>query len=171
MPQLDTSTFRGQVTWLSIVFVVLYRTRTGEVLPKLNRIVKLRSKKRDRTRGDATQYDGERAQVENGYSGRLGNAAGSSVGLLQETMDVQGAWVNEEVVKRNRSKGMKKAMKTYRSYRMTVKLADVYMNKKLSSRKGEVKGGVSIPSTKKQVLQTQTKPSKGRGNPGKKGKK
>lgn len=140
MPQLDTATFRGQVTWLVIVFVVLYRTRRGDVLPKLSRIVKLRSKKRDRTRGDATQYDGERARVENGYSTRLGSAAGSSYGLLQETMDVQTNWVNKEVVNRNQSKGMKPAMKKYRTYRMNVKLADVYLSKKLSDVK--VKGKV-----------------------------
>jgi hypothetical protein len=151
MPQLDTATFRGQVTWLVIVFGVLYRTRRGDVLPKLSRIVKLRSKKRDRTRGDATQYDGERTRVENGYSTRLGNAAGSSHGLLQETMDVQTNWVNKEVGNRNQSKGMNNAMKTYRSYRMNVKLADVYLSKKLADVK--VKGKVekknsSAPSAK-----------------------
>lgn len=158
MPQLDTATFRGQVTWLVIVFGVLYRTRRGDVLPKLSRIVKLRSKKRDRTRGDATQYDGERTRVESGYSTRLGNAAGSSYGLLQETMDVQTNWMNKEVVKRNQSKGMKNAMKKYRSYRMNVKLADVYLSKKLSDVK--VKGKVE-----KKVSQRTS------GKPVKKGKK
>jgi len=139
MPQLDTATFRGQVTWLVIVFVVLYRTRRGDVLPKLSRIVKLRSKKRDRTRGDATQYDGERTQVDNGYSGRLGKAAGSSHGLLQEAMDVQRNWMNKEVGNRSQSKGMKTGMTKYRSYRMNVKLADVYLSKKLADVKGKAK--------------------------------
>ena len=148
MPQLDTATFRGQVTWLVIVFGVLYRTRTGDVLPKLSRIVKLRSKKRDRTRGDAPQYDGERTQVENGYSSRLGNAAGSSYGLLQETMDVQTNWMNKEVVKRNQSNEMKTAMNKYRSYRMNVKLADVYLSKKLSSV-GASKGKVQKANASK----------------------
>jgi len=45
MPQLDTGAFRGQVTWLRRVFLVLYRGRTGESLPKLSQIVKLRAKK------------------------------------------------------------------------------------------------------------------------------
>jgi hypothetical protein len=152
MPQLDTATFRGQVTWLARVFGVLYRARTGEILPKVSRIVKLRSKKRDRTRGDATQYDGERTRVESGYSTRLGNAAGSSYGLLQETMDVQNHWMNQEVVKRNQSKGMKTAMKQYRSYRMNVKLADVYLSKKLADgkvKKGAGKRGKAKVDTKK----------------------
>ena len=161
MPQLDTATFRGQVTWLVIVFGVLYRTRTGDVLPKLSRIVKLRSKKRDRTRGDARQYEGERTQTENGYSARLGNAAGSSYGLLQETMDVQTNWMNKEVVKRNQSKEMKTAMKTYRSYRMNVKLADVYLSKKLSS--------VGVSKSKGKVQKANPNLSKGATT--KKGKK
>src|SRR6478735_3416790 len=99
MPQLDTATFRGQVTWLCLVFVVLYRVRTGEVLPKVNQIVKLRAKKRERTRGEANQYEGERTQVEQGYSGRLGKAAGSSTRLLQERQDLQHGWMSQEVGK------------------------------------------------------------------------
>jgi len=133
MPQLDTATYRGQVTWLVRTFGVLYLTRTGDVLPKLSRIVKLRGKKRERTRGDATQYDGERTRVERGYSTRLGNAAGSSYGLLQETRDVQTNWRNKEVVQRNQSKGMKGAMKMYLSYRMDAKLADVYLSETLKA--------------------------------------
>ena len=142
MPQLDTGAFRGQVTWLRRVFVVLYRTRTGEILPKVNQIVKVRAKKRERTRGDATQYDGERTQVDQGYSGRLGKAAGSSHGLLQERVEVQHGWMNQEVGKRNQSAGRNQARKGYRSYRMNVKLADVYLNKKLGEiGKSGKKGG------------------------------
>lgn len=131
MPQLDTVTFRGQVTWVSVIFVVLYRARTGEVLPKLNQILKLRSKKRERTRGDARQYEGERGRVESGYSGRLGTAAGSSYGLLQERTEVQEAWMSREVGKRNQSEERNPARKEYRGHRMKVKLADVYLNEKL----------------------------------------
>jgi hypothetical protein len=147
------------VTWLVIVFIVLYRTRRGDVLPKLNRIVKLRSKKRDRTRGEATQYDGERTQVDRGYSARLGKAARSSHGLLQETMDVQTNWMNKEVVNRNQSKGMKMGRKKYRSYRMNVKLADVYLSKKLADVKGKAK------------IDGKANPSKTTSKTGKKGKK
>jgi hypothetical protein len=156
MPQLDTASFRGQVTWLRVVFVVLYRARTGEVLPKVNQIVKLRAKKRERTRGDATQYEGERTRVEQGYSGRLGQAAGNSSSLLQERMDVQHTWMNQEVSKRNQSKGMNQAMKEYRSYRMKVKLVDVYLNKKLgevakktkSVKRGKLASKVAKPVKK-----------------------
>jgi hypothetical protein len=141
MPQLDTATFRGQVTWLCLVFVVLYRVRTGEVLPKVNQIVKLRAKKRERTRGEANQYEGERTQVEQGYSGRLGKAAGSSTRLLQERQDLQHGWMSQEVGKRTQAKGMNSAMKEYRGYRMKVKLAEVYLTKKLGEGAKKTKGG------------------------------
>jgi hypothetical protein len=129
MPQLDVGTFRGQVTWVRRVFIVLYRTRTGDILPKLNRIVKMRAKKRERTRGDATQYDGERARVERGYSGRLGKAAGGSYGLLQERGDAQTAWVNKEVNARNQSPKRGRGIGSYRGYRMGVKVSDMYLDK------------------------------------------
>jgi hypothetical protein len=147
MPQLDTGAFRGQVTWLRRVFTVLYRARTGEVLPKLNQIVKLRAKKRERTRGEARQYEGERTSVEQAYSGRVGKAAGSSYGLLQERTEVQAGWMTQEVGKRTQSKGRNRATKEYRGYRMKVKLADGYLTRKLGevgsqrARKKPKKGG------------------------------
>jgi hypothetical protein len=163
MPQLDTATFFGQVTWLVIVFGVLYRATRGDVLPKLSRIVKMRSKKRDRTRVDATQYDGERTRVESGYSSRLGNAANSSHGLLQETMDVQTNWRNTEVVKRNQSQGMKGARNKYRSYRMQAKLADVYISEALTKVDGAQKGKTaSVAKTVKKVGKKETSASSAR---------
>lgn len=157
MPQLDTATFFGQVTWLVIVFGVLYRATRGDVLPKVSRIVKMRSKKRDRTRVDATQYDGERTQVENGYSLRLGKAANQSHGLLQETVDVQSNWRKNEVSKRNHGKGMKEARTGYRTYRMQAKLADVYVGEALSnvSNVGKKVGSVK-KVTKKGVSEVNT---------------
>jgi hypothetical protein len=149
MPQLDTGSFRGQVTWLARVFRVLYRTRAGDILPKMSQILKLRSKKRDRTRGDATQYDGERARVDAGYSGSLGKAAGTSYALLQERGEVQHGWRNQEVAKRNQAKGRNGAMKAYRGYRMKVKLAEVYVSQKLGAVAKTSKGGKAVGSKPK----------------------
>jgi pyruvoyl-dependent arginine decarboxylase (PvlArgDC) len=90
--------------------------------------------------------------VENGYSARLGSAAGSSYGLLQETAEVQNQWMNREVVKRNQSAGMKTAMNKYRASRMNVKLADVYLSKKLaevSVKKGAGKAAKAKVDAKK----------------------
>lgn len=54
--------------------------------------------------------------------------------------------MNQEVGKRTQSKGRNGAMKEYRGYRMKVKLADAYLNRKLGevgsqrSRKKPKKG-------------------------------
>lgn len=160
MPQLDTATYRGQVTWLRVIFGGLYRRRTGEILPKLNRIVKRRSKKRDRRRGEARQYEGERMSVEKGYTGRLGNAGGSSYGFLQERGDVQNTWMNKEVTKRTRSGKMEKARSGYMDHRMTVKLAgrkiEDYVSKqekKETSKEGQGVSKVPVRKLVKNPLQ------------------
>jgi len=133
MPQLDTATFRGQVTWLVVVFGGLYRVRTGEVLPKLSRIVKMRAKKVDRTRGDASQYDGERTQLQHMYWGSLSKSAASSYGLLQKTIEVQTQWTLQQLAKVNRPAEVQKALSTYRSYRMKVNMAAAYLGKKVAT--------------------------------------
>ena len=69
MPQLDVTTFLGQVTWFTVVFVRFYLARTTEVLPALNRVVKLRVKKRDQQRGELRQFDGVRTSAEEGVDG------------------------------------------------------------------------------------------------------
>lgn len=66
MPQFDTATYRGQVTWFVIVFSVFYLVMRTDVLPRLNRAVKVRAKKVERTRNDARQFDGVRASSEEG---------------------------------------------------------------------------------------------------------
>jgi hypothetical protein len=128
MPQLDTATYRGQVTWLVIVFGGLYRVTRGDVLPKLSTIVKLRSKKRERTRGDASQYDGERTRVENAFSGRLVKAAGSSHTLLQDTMNEQNKWRNTQSVERSKTQRRLEANKMYRSHRMRSNIVRMYID-------------------------------------------
>lgn len=45
MPQIDTLTFASQLFWLLICFLVFYRLVISQVLPKLARILKVRSKK------------------------------------------------------------------------------------------------------------------------------
>ena len=137
MPQLDTGTYFGQVTWLVRVFGVLYRTRTGDVLPKLNRIVKIRSKKRERTRGEARQYEGERKSVERGYGARRGGAAGKSYRLLQETQDVQSEWMNGAREKRSQEGERGSANGEYRKHRMNEKRRSERVIEKMGSEKGK----------------------------------
>lgn len=74
-------------------------------------------------------------------------------------MEVQTQWMNQEVVKRNQSTGMKTAMNKYRSYRMNVKLADVYLSKKLADVKVK-KGAGKIGKGKVDPKKTGTKGGK-----------
>jgi hypothetical protein len=67
MPQLDISTFIGQVTWISVVFGRYYRLMVTDVVPSLNRIVKFRAKKADVNRGDLRQFDGVRGSSDEQY--------------------------------------------------------------------------------------------------------
>lgn len=131
------------MTWVCGVFRVLYLRMAGEILPRLNRILKIRSKKRERTRGDATKYDGERVRVEAGYSGRLGYAAGSSTALLHERAETQTQWVSAQLGGRTTST-RKPVSKAYRAHRMKVKLADGLLARKLRGlalRRKAGKGG------------------------------
>lgn len=66
MPQMDSATYRGQVTWFTLVFSVFYLVMRTDVLPRLNRAVKVRAKKIERTRSDARQFDGVRLSSEEG---------------------------------------------------------------------------------------------------------
>ena len=45
MPQMDAVTFLPQVTWLVVVFTLLYLIVLDKILPTLSRILKLRAKK------------------------------------------------------------------------------------------------------------------------------
>ncbi len=97
MPQLDVTTFFGQVTWFAVVFVVFYLVMVSDVLPRLNRAVKVRAKKLELTRGDARQFDAERVSTEESYARSLMGAAGSSVSLLMGCQETQSAWSSEAV--------------------------------------------------------------------------
>jgi hypothetical protein len=97
MPQLDSSTFLGQVTWFGLVFLGFYLILLTEVLPKLNRIVKVRVKKLERTRNDARQFDAERTMADQTYARSTSHAAASSLALLMATEDLQTKWTADTV--------------------------------------------------------------------------
>jgi len=92
MPQLDTATYLGQVTWFTFVFVTFYLVIVSYALPQINQMIKVRMKKVERTRGDATQYDAERAQTETAYNASMGGAALSALGLLTQSVETQNNW-------------------------------------------------------------------------------
>jgi hypothetical protein len=82
MPQLDVSTYLGQVTWFAVVFTRFYLAVVTDVLPALNRAVKMRAKKLDRTRGDARQFDSARRAAEDGYDHASAVTSKHALGIL-----------------------------------------------------------------------------------------
>lgn len=86
MPQIDTASFRSQVVQFVTTFVVLYRVMVGNILPALNRAVKVRVKKLEMTKGDSSRFDAERVKAEQAYGASLGGAAASSFALLSEAI-------------------------------------------------------------------------------------
>ena len=97
MPQMDSATYLGQVTWFVLVFGVFYLVMVTDVLPSLDRVMKMRVKKLALTRGDARQFDQERASADEGYGKGLAGAAASSLGLLMACQEVQSAWAANAV--------------------------------------------------------------------------
>lgn len=89
MPQIDTASFRSQVLQFVTTFIVLYRVMVGNILPVLNRAVKVRVKKLEMTKGDSSRFDAERVKAEQAYGTSLGGAAASSFTLLSDALASQ----------------------------------------------------------------------------------
>ena len=89
MPQIDTASFRSQVLQFVTTFIVLYRVMVGNILPVLNRAVKVRVKKLEMTKGDSSRFDAERVKAEQVYGTSLGGAAASSFTLLSDALASQ----------------------------------------------------------------------------------
>ena len=93
MPQLDASSYFGQVTVLVSVFGLLYRTLVGMVLPRRSRMVKIRAKRVEARAGESTNRGLDVAAVTSKYNATLAGSASTSNSLLngQETQMVK--WV------------------------------------------------------------------------------
>jgi len=92
MPQLDTATYRGQVTWLVLVFVTYYRIVRGELFPALTRVVKVRAKKKSHSVAMSQSHQSEAKTVMQGYDRAVGKAALSALALIQTELDNQSSW-------------------------------------------------------------------------------
>ena len=98
MPQLDISTYLGQVTSFAVVFTLYYFVTLVDVLPRLNRIIKLRVKKLDTTSDDARQFDSERTTSDSSHAHSTAASTLSSYVVVTSTHDGQKSWVATEVV-------------------------------------------------------------------------
>jgi hypothetical protein len=92
MPQLDTATYFGQVTWLILVFVGYYRIVRGDLIPALTRLRKIRAKKKTHGLARTSQMRGEAKNVMHGYDRAVGKAALGALSLIQLELDNQGTW-------------------------------------------------------------------------------
>jgi F-type H+-transporting ATPase subunit b len=110
MPQMDSVTYLSQVTWFVVVFGLYYLVMVADVLPALDRALKMRVKKLALTRGDARQFDQERVQADEGYGRALASAAASSLGLLMACQDTQSAWAMQSVSELRESEGSERAI-------------------------------------------------------------
>jgi hypothetical protein len=110
MPQMDSVTYLGQVTWFVLIFGIYYLVMVADVLPTLDRALKVRVKKLALTRGDARQFDRERVQADEGYGRSLAGAAASSFGLLAACQDAQSAWASDAVSSLRQSDGSERAL-------------------------------------------------------------
>ena len=86
MPQWDSATFVGQVTWFSLVFSVFYLVVLTDVLPSLNRAVKVRAKRLDLVRGDARQFDGVSVSAQESVDTMLSSGSKSVSGLVSSAL-------------------------------------------------------------------------------------
>lgn len=91
MPQLDSATYLGQVTWLAVVFGLFYLVVLTDVLPGLNRALKIRSKKLERVRGDARQFDGIRVSAQDALDAQASSVSKRVMGVrMSKRSSLQG---------------------------------------------------------------------------------
>jgi hypothetical protein len=164
MPQLDVTTYRGQVSSVVIGFGLVYRLRRSEVLPSRNRAVKRRSKKTERRRTGQSDDHREVARVEAEYGRSMAGAAAASHGLLQDRVDTQTKWVDGKSSELRKGGKMGKA----RAKRVSVRRESqakrrVRAKRRKKVRVGMAKGGRSKPKARKAKRLKPVKTGKGKG--------
>ena len=92
MPQLDSTTFFGQVTWLVIVFVSYFLVVRGDIFPSLTRLLKVRAKKKTHATAMSNSHQAEAKSVMQRYDATVGSAAMSALSLIQTELDNQASW-------------------------------------------------------------------------------
>ena len=95
MPQMDAVTFLPQVTWLVVVFTLLYLIVLDKILPTLSRILKLRAKKLSQGKEFSTLVADEEAKLNSEASEILFKSAKESNLLLQEKVQALNTWLPE----------------------------------------------------------------------------
>jgi hypothetical protein len=97
MPQLDAVTFRGQVSWLVLVFTTYYLIVRGDIFPALTRLIKVRAKKKTHAVAMSQSHTAEAKAVMQGYDSAIGKAALGALTLIQTELDNQSSWSKDAI--------------------------------------------------------------------------
>jgi F-type H+-transporting ATPase subunit b len=87
MPQLDPSTYAGQIFWLVITFVALYWVLVKLALPRVSEVLEARQQRIDDDLDRAAAAKQEADKVLAAYDKRLAEGAAEAQGLLRQAAD------------------------------------------------------------------------------------
>ena len=91
MPQLDPTTYTGQLFWLVVTFVVLYWVLSKAVLPRITGVLEARQEKVDEDLDRAAAFKQEAESVLAEYEKVLADGTASAQGLLRQASDEMAA--------------------------------------------------------------------------------
>jgi F-type H+-transporting ATPase subunit b len=91
MPQLDPSTYAGQIFWLVITFVALYWVLVKLALPRVSEVLEARQQRIDDDLDRAAAAKQEADKVLAAYDKRLAEGAAEAQGLLRQAADEMAA--------------------------------------------------------------------------------
>ena len=101
MPQLDTLTFFSQFFWLSFFFLGFYAILVKYYLPKMSRILKVRTLKISSPQSNLNNFQAENTQVSQIRDTILTNSCRESINLFQEKTKNTSHWLNTTVLNTN----------------------------------------------------------------------
>jgi F-type H+-transporting ATPase subunit b len=84
MPQLDASTFPGQIFWLFLSFIILYLLMSRVALPRITQVLEERQKKIDDNLDMAENFKAEAGADSEAYEKALGLSRDQARALIQE---------------------------------------------------------------------------------------
>lgn len=83
-PQLDISTYAGQVFWLFVAFVILYALMSKLALPRLGRVIDGRAKDREDNLSAAEKVSADAEKLRRTFEASLAEAQRSAQDLMRE---------------------------------------------------------------------------------------
>lgn len=97
MPQIDSVTFLSQLFWLLVTFMGFYSLVLSGVLPRLARILKVRSKKVLLDDNNSGGSSNETNEVLASYDALILNRSRQSRLLIQKTDETSKEWITSDL--------------------------------------------------------------------------